>query len=514
MFIASFSRFTGAKFMNICRVYITTPIYYPNDKPHLGHAYTTVLADIVSRWFKLLGCETFFLTGTDEHGLKLQREAEKRGLTPNQFVDEMSRFFVEYWNLLNIEYSRFIRTTDRDHEETVKYVLNELYRKGYVYKGVYRGWYCAGCEKYFTEKEYIVENGKPTCPVHRRPLEFIEEEAYFLKLSQFKDYVVKILREGNVVFPKQYAEEVLGKIEAEGLQDIAISRPKSRVYWGIELPFDSDYTTYVWIDALLNYLTGIGYPKDLKKFENFWKNSIQFIGKDILWFHTAVWFSLLAMLGIPPPKSLVVHAYLTFRGQKMGKSLGNVVSIDDMVKRYENPEVVRFIIARIANYDKDSEVSWDIYDEIYTNDLVNNFGNLVRRVTVLAQKFFNGVIDRDLDKEFVEVLENLKNKALKSYNELLVSEAVKHALEISHEANAYLNKKEPWRTPNPKPIIYTALEAIRLTSLLLYPVMPNTISKLFKAINVEIRKGLEQFNIGYINRYEVKEAPILFKKIR
>ncbi|MEM2512656.1 MAG: methionine--tRNA ligase [Ignisphaera sp.] len=496
-----------------CSIYITTPIYYPNDKPHLGHAYTTILADIVARWYKLMGCETFLLTGTDEHGLKLQREAEKRGLSPKQFVDEMVGIFKEYWRLLNIDYSRFIRTTDKDHEEAVKHVLSKLYDKGYIYKGVYKGWYCAGCEKYYSEKEYEVVEGTPACPIHKKPLEFIDEEAYFLKLSQFEDYMVKMLKDGNVIYPKHYALEVLNKVYAEGLQDLAVSRPRSRVSWGIDLPFDTNYTVYVWIDALLNYLSSLGYPKDLNKLENFWGNAIQFIGKDILWFHTAVWFSLLAMLDLPPPKKLVVHAYLTVKGQKMGKSLGNVISIDDVVERYKNPEVVRFIVARIANYDKDSEVSWEIYDEIYTNDLVNNYGNLVRRVTILAQKLLEGIVEKDIDAEFAKIVAELRSKAVESYSELKIAEAVKYALEISHEANAYLNRKEPWRSSNPRQTIYTSLEAIRITSLLLYPVMPKTIEKLFTMLNIDIGKGLEQLNVGFIDKYVVKESPILFKKI-
>ncbi|MEM3980869.1 MAG: methionine--tRNA ligase, partial [Ignisphaera sp.] len=434
-------------------------------------------------------------------------------LSPKQFVDEMVIIFKEYWKLLNIDYSKFIRTTDKDHEEVVKHVLSELYNKGYIYRGVYRGWYCAGCEKYYSEKEYEVVEGNPICPIHKKPLEFIDEEGYFLRLSQFKDYIAKTLKERDGGYPKHYALEVLNKIESEGLQDLAVSRPKSRVSWGIDLPFDINYTVYVWIDALLNYLSGLGYPRDLNKLKNFWGNAIQFIGKDILWFHTAVWFSLLAMLGLPPPKKLVVHAYLTVKGQKMSKSLGNVISIDDMVKRYRNPEVVRFIIARIANYDKDSEVSWEIYDEIYTSDLVNNYGNLVRRVTILAQKLLEGIVDRDVDEEFVKIIDNLKNRAIESYNELKIPEAVKYALEISREANAYLNRREPWRSPNPRQTIYTSLEAIRITSLLLYPVMPSTMEKLLTMLSVDIGKGFDQFSVGFINKYIVKESPILFKKI-
>jgi methionyl-tRNA synthetase len=494
-------------------VYITTPIYYPNDLPHLGHAYTTVLADVISRWSTLLGYETFFLTGTDEHGLKLQREAEKRGVSPKAFVDQMSEVFKGYWRKLGIEYTRFIRTTDSDHEELVKRVIAELWSKGLVYPSVYRGWYCAACERYYSEREYAVVNERPQCPIHQRPLEYIEEETYFLRLSQYRDYVLKVLREDNVVFPRQYAEEVASKIELEGLQDLSIARPRERVSWGIELPFDTRFTVYVWIDALLNYLTGAGFAVDRERFYRLWKGSVQIIGKDILWFHTAVWFSLLAMLGLPPPKKLVVHGFLTVKGQKMGKSTGNVTSIDDMIARYGSADAVRFIVARVANFEKDSEVSWDIYDSIYSGDLVNNYGNLVRRVTSLALKHLGGVVERIVDKAHAKVVEEFVVKAIEHYNNIRISEAVKAAMGIAHETNAYLNREEPWAKEKPIKTLYTALESIRLATLLLQPAMPTTSKQILAAIGVEPEKGLKQFVFGYIEKYHVKESPIPFRKL-
>lgn len=496
-------------------VYVTTPIYYPNDKPHLGHAYTTILADIIFRWFSLLGYKVYFLTGTDEHGSKLQREADRRGVSPKEFVDQMSEVFKEYWRRLGIGYSRFIRTTDLDHEEVVKYVTSRLWSKGYIYAGKYRGWYCTACEKFYGEGEYIVENNTPTCPIHKKPLEHIEEDTYFLKLSLFKDYVLKLLREGNIVYPKHFSDEVASKIEIEGLQDLSIARPKTRVNWGIELPFDSRYVVYVWIDALLNYITALGYPNNTDRVEQYWRNSIQLIGKDILWFHTAVWFALLAMLDLPPPKKLLVHSYLTVKGHKMGKSLGNVISIDDVIKRYGNPEVVRFIIARIANYDKDVEVSWDVYDSIYTGDLLNNYGNLVRRATALAIKTLNGRISKDLDEEFASMVDRLKNLAIEQYNNLEVGNAVKHALDILHETNAYVNRREPWKSDKPNQIIYTILEAIRVASLLLYPTMPETVKGILYSMGIDgIGSSLEQFRLGYIYEYTVRDSPIPFKKLQ
>ncbi|RLE69908.1 MAG: methionine--tRNA ligase, partial [Thermoprotei archaeon] len=274
--------------------YVTTPIYYPNDLPHIGHAYTTVLADVLARWHRLKGSDVFFLTGTDEHGLKLQRAAEKRGVKPKEFVNRMVPEFKKYWRLLEISYNRFIRTTDMDHEEVVKKALEKLYSKGLIYKGIYRGWYCSSCEKFYSEGEYEEKEGKKICPIHVKELEWVEEETYFLKLSAYQDEVLKLVRDTDIIHPRGYAREIASKLEREGLRDLSIARPKDRVYWGIELPFDNRYVVYVWIDALLNYLTGIGYGGD-GKFREYWSVVHHVIGKDILWFHTAIWFAVLLM---------------------------------------------------------------------------------------------------------------------------------------------------------------------------------------------------------------------------
>ncbi len=492
--------------------YITTPIYYPNDRPHIGHAYTTVLADTLARWYRLRGFDVFFLTGTDEHGLKIQREAEKHGLNPRSFVDKMVSIFKEYWSILDIDYSRFIRTTDEDHEEVVKYALDYIYRKGYVYKGIYKGWYCTSCERYYSEKEYIVENGRPTCPSHRKPLEYMEEETYFLKLSEFQDYVLDVLNK-DIVYPRHYAQEIISKIKLEGLQDISIARPKTRVYWGIEIPFDKNFTTYVWFDALLNYVSGIEFLRNRDRFDRYWNYVHHVIGKDILWFHTAVWFAMLAMLDIPPPRKLLVHAFLTVKGQKMGKSVGNIVSIDDLMSRYGSSDAVRYILMRVLNYDKDVEVSWDLFDSIYTGDLVNTYGNLVRRLTVLAMRTLNGVVDRDLDEEFVKEIKPLIDQGIEAYNSFRISDAIKYAMDIARKTNAYLNKREPWRSSNPRPTIYTGLEALRITTLLLYPVMPRTATSIIRALGLEIEFSEEIFELGRVDTFRVREAPIPFKKL-
>ena len=496
--------------------YVTTPIYYPNDIPHIGHAYTTILADVLARWHRLVGDDVFFLTGTDEHGLKLQRTAEKKGLKPKEFVDKMAEIYKEYWAKLNISYNRFIRTTDPDHEETVKKALQKLYDKGYVYKGVYKGWYCVSCEKYYSEKEYEVIEGKPHCPIHKKPLEYVEEEGYFLKLSQFEDYMLKLLEKEDIIYPQQYAREVYSRLKKEGLQDVSISRPRSRVYWGIELPFDSSHTVYVWIDALLNYVSGIGYLRDDEKFEKYWSNVHHIIGKDILWFHTVIWFSVLKMLDIEPPKKLLVHAYITRKGLKMGKSVGNVIQIEEVLDRYYGEsDVLRYLLMRNLNYGRDVEVTWELLDSIYNGELLGNYGNLVRRIGVIALRKANGIIERsEEDEKLAEKIKEEVEEVKKYYDNYEVSSAILKISETLHFVNAYMNETKPWALENPVPVLYNLLEALRINTLLLSPVIPITAEKVSKALGFTIDKGLEQFKYGYVEKYHVVDAPILFKKLK
>ncbi len=493
--------------------YVTTPIYYPNDKPHIGHAYTTVMADVVARWHRLLGDEVFFLTGTDEHGLKLQREAEKRGLDPKKFVDEMSEIFKKYWSLLGISYDRFIRTTDRDHVEAVKKALEKIYNKGLIYKGVYRGLYCASCERFYSPGEYIEENEKKMCPIHRKELERLEEETYFLKLSAYEDYVKEQLSR-DIVYPRGYAKEVLSKIEKEGLRDLSITRPRSRVHWGIEAPWDPEHTIYVWIDALLNYVTALGYGRDDAKLSKFWPVVHHFIGKDILWFHTAIWFALLAMLDLPPPKKVIVHAFITLRGLKMGKSAGNIVSIDELVARYGGSDPVRYLLMRFSSLEKDVEFSGEQLDNAYNGELADTFGNLVRRAGVLSIKKLSGVVESaEIDSELQSRVSNAVNRVFRAMEEFRFSEALVAIFDIYREANAYLNKTEPWKLENPRKPLYNVLECIRIATTLLYPFMPGTSSIVAKALGFEI-KSFEALSMGSWNEYRVNEAPILFKKIK
>jgi len=493
--------------------YVTTPIYYPNAEPHIGHAYTTIMADVTARWRRLCGDDVFFLTGTDEHGLKLQKTAEERGIDPKSFVDQMSEVFKRYWSILGISYDRFIRTTDEDHVQAVRKALMKMYSKGLIYKGVYRGWYCTSCEAFYGPGEYIEEGGRKLCPSHRKPLELMEEETYFFKLSQFEDYVREQLSK-DIVHPRGYAREVLSKIEREGLRDLSITRPKTRVYWGIEAPWDPNHTVYVWIDALLNYVSALGYPDNTSRLEKYWSVAHHFIGKDILWFHTAVWFAVLAAIDLPPPRKVIVHAFITLQGLKISKSVGNVVTIDALLQRYGNPDVVRYLLMRFSSLDKDVEFSAEQLDAAYNTELADTFGNLVRRVGVLAKKKLDGVVTRDrVDPELETSVRRAVDRAASALNSFRFSEALIAIFDVFREANAYLNRTEPWRSDSPNESLYNALECIRIGTSLLSPFMPRVAENLARSLGFEIGP-FEALRMGAGEEYRVSEAPILFKKIR
>ncbi|MCE4625952.1 MAG: methionine--tRNA ligase [Desulfurococcales archaeon] len=499
------------------RFYVTTPIYYPNADPHIGHAYTTVYADSLARFHRLLGDETFFLTGTDEHGLKLQRAAEERGLHPKEFVDQMAEKFKRYWAMLDISYDRFIRTTDPDHERLVKHVALEMYRRGFIYREKYSGWYCVSCEKFYSPGEYIVVEGKPYCPIHRKPLEWVEEDTYYFRMSEFQDYILKVLEEEKRVYPEQYAREVASKIRKEGLRDVSIARPKSRVWWGVEAPFDPDYTIYVWFDALLNYITGAGYLEDRGRFNRLWPEAHHVIGKDILWFHTAVWFSMLKAIDVEPPKKVIVHAFLIRRGLKMGKSAGNVVRIEDLLERYNGSDGARYVLMRIFNPHKDVEYTAELLDSIYNSELADNYGNLVRRVGVLARKKLGGTVESEtVDEGLATAIEKAARKYVEEMDNYRIQEALAAVMDLLREANAYINREKPWEKGEPRRELYSLLEVIRASTTMLHPVIPKATVRLAEAFGFKIEEGSlrDQVTPGGGRTYRVSEAPILFRKVK
>lgn len=481
--------------------YVTTPIYYPNAEPHIGSYFTTLIADILARWKRLEGYEVFFLTGTDEHGLKIYREAQKKQKDPKKFVDEMSAEFKKAWEALSLSYNRFIRTTDEDHEEVVKYVIQKLWEKGDLYKDAYKGWYCVDCEAYYTESDLVIRDEKKLCPVHEKELEWMEEETYFFKLSKYEDYVRSLI-ENQLIYPAPYKNEIINRLE-RGLKDISVTRLKERVPWGVTVPFDEKHVVYVWFDALLNYISGIGFLREKDKFKSFWP-AIHIIGKDIMWFHTVIWPAILKAIELEPPEKVVIHSFWMIEGQKMSKSLGNIIYAKDLAKFGDS---IRYFLIRQSSFDKDTNFSWQDFYRRYNDELIGIFGNLVRRIGVLAIRKLNRRVKRDKQ----ELKELNINEIKRLIDDFQLNTVLVKIFDYLHEINKYLNTKEPWKKETPNREIYNAVEGTRLVTIALYPFLPNVCTKIAEAFRFRV----DYFgHFGEVEEYIIKDAPIIFKKIQ
>lgn len=390
------------------KFYITTPIYYVNAKPHIGHAYTTIAADVLARFQKEQGKNTFFLTGTDEHGLKIQKKAEEAGKEPQEFVDKISEGFIDLWKRLDIKYDNFIRTTDEKHKKAVQKVLGCLFEKGAIYKGKYEGLYCVGCEQFKNETDLV--DGK--CPDHDIVPEKIEEECYLLKMKDKQvELIEKIKTDEFKIRPERYKNEILSFLEGQELKDLSISR--KNVDWGIPLPFDKGHTTYVWVDAFLNYLTGLGWDGDVKNLPEKWPVDVQIMAKDILRVHATIWPILLLHLELPLPKELFIHGHILSEGKKMSKTLGNVIGIDEMVEKF-GVDGTRYLLLSAGTFGDDIDVTMERMIEKYNADLANGLGNLVSRVVTLYQKTdkvfdFSGEIKGVFEDDYInkKIADNL-----------------------------------------------------------------------------------------------------------
>jgi len=354
----------------MAKFYVTTPVYYPNDVPHIGHAYTTLAADVLARWNKIKGNKVWFLTGTDEHGKKIEQAAKKKGKKPKEFVDELVPKFKDAWKKLNINYSRFIRTTDKDHEKNVAEILQKVFDKGDIYKGEYEGFYCTECEAYYTEKDLV----SGCCPIHKTKIEKLKEESYFFKLSKYQKPLLELYKKNpDFISPKNRKQEVINRVK-EGLRDLSISR--AGFDWGIPLPFDKKHITYVWFDALFNYYSGAN---------GFWEPDVQLIGKDILWFHTVYWPAFLLSAGIKLPKKVFAHGWWTFDKEKISKSRGKVVNVDELIG-IAGVDSVRYFLFRATPFGEDGDFSKDVLIQRHNDELANKLGNLVSRVSGLIEK--------------------------------------------------------------------------------------------------------------------------------
>lgn len=419
--------------MSVNKFYVTTPIYYINDIPHLGHAYTTIAADILARYYrkKYGNDKVFFMTGTDEHGAKIQESAEKKGQTPKKFADEVVAKYKDTWENLNISNNYFVRTTDINHEKAVQWVVQKLYDQGDIYKGVYRALYCVGCEQYKTKSELIDEN---ICPDHNRPCEIHEEEAYMFKLSKFShDIEKRIMNDDIKVRPETRKNEILSFLKNEGLDDVAVSRKKEKVSWGITLPFDPDHTTYVWVDAFLNYLTGLGWPKETDKIDLFWPADIQLMAKDIMRVHATIWQAMLIALGLATSKELFIHGYFTVNGKKMSKSLGNSLEPNELAEKY-GADAVRYSILREFPFGQDGDISEEKIAKRYKTDLGNELGNLLQRTISMINKYEVEVAKKETKS--IEINQDVENLSFES--------ALIKIWEVVKAANQHIEATAPW----------------------------------------------------------------------
>ena len=496
--------------------YITTPIYYANDEPHIGHSYTTILADVLSRYHRSMGQEVFFLTGLDEHGQKVQQVAEEQGIDPQQHCDEMALKWKHLWEKLHIQYDDFIRTTEPRHEKVVKAVLNAVKDAGDIYMDEYGGSYCIGCERFYTEKE--LEDGK--CPQHEKELEYVTEKNYFFKMSKYQkeliDYINKNL---EFIQPQHRKNEILGFL-SQPLEDLCISRPKNRLNWGVELPFDHDYVTYVWFDALLNYVTSPGYGSDPEVFEKWWSQAVHLIGKDILMAHAVYWPTMLMSAGIPLPKTIFAHGWWLIEKSKMSKSMGNVVDPMELIDEY-GVDPVRYYLMREMVLGQASNFTMKSFTRRYNSDLANDFGNLLSRVSRLIHKNFDGKMPEwgeptSAENEMKKLAEGTIEKVNKLIQNMRINEAIEETMQFIRSVNRYMEQQVPWkRVKEDKSaagrVLITAAEAMRLGALLLQPVMPNRTLIVLETLNAEHTSlAWGQLKPGS----ELKEHPSLFPRIK
>ena len=506
------------------KFYITTPIYYVNDVPHIGHAYTTIAADVVARYKRLEGVEVFFLTGTDEHGQKVQQAANDSGVSPQEHVDKLHQRFKELWVRLNISNTEFIRTTEERHKKLVRDILQELHSRDEIYRDSYEGWYCTPCERFWTEKDLAEGN----CPECRRKVDKIKEHNYFFRMGKYQQWLIdRIKNDPHFILPASRKNEVLGFLE-KPLGDLCISRPKSRLAWGIPLPFDEDYVTYVWFDALINYISIHGSLDDIRA-SGFWPADHNMVGKDILTTHAVYWSTMLKAIGLEPPKNIFAHGWWTVNGQKMSKSLQNVVEPNQLIDQF-GVDVIRYFLLREVPFGQDGDFSHKALIGRLNSDLANNLGNLLNRTVNMMEKYFAGVVptpatngpeDKALTEKSGEVIAEVRIL----YNELAYNKILQKIWELVDTTNQYIVKTGPWNLAKTdegkeqlKTVMYNCAESLRVLGILLNPFMPQSTESMMKQLGVETpiqEQGMSSINDwgGLKPGSQMQKAKQLFPRI-
>ncbi|MDQ7056196.1 MAG: methionine--tRNA ligase [Persephonella sp.] len=493
------------------KFYITTPIYYVNDVPHLGHAYTTIAADVLARYNRQRGVKTFFLTGTDEHGLKIQKTAEEKGISPKELADRTHQKFKRLWEVLGISYDRFIRTTDPDHIKAVQHIFQKCYKNGDIYLSEYESYYCVGCEEFKTETEIKEYDYK--CPIHKKPCEKVKEESYFFRLSKYQDRLLKLYEEKPSFIQPDYRRNEVISFVKQGLKDLSVSRPKSRVKWGIPVPFDPEHTIYVWFDALTNYLTGVGYPDNSEMFKAFWPADVHVVGKDILRFHAVYWPAFLMSAGLDVPDKVFAHGWWTVEGHKMSKSLGNVVDPFEAAEKY-GVDQLRYFLLREVPFGLDGDFSEKAVIGRINSDLANDLGNLFSRTLSMINKFSKGVVKKgedltELEKEYQELYQYTLDRYDRFMKNLEFSRALETVWEFIDFLNKYIVKTEPWKLNKEgnsylNTVLYILADGLLLVVYLLSPFMPDKMRQALEYIGIgELPTALSPFS--YPEKTEVKK---------
>ena len=503
------------------KFYITTAIAYTSRKPHIGNTYEIVLTDAIARFKRQMGYDVFFLTGTDEHGQKIEDIAKEQGITPKEYVDGVAGEIKDIWNLMNSSYDKFIRTTDDEHVETVQKIFKKLYDQGDIYKGEYEGWYCVPCESFFTDTQ--ITDG--VCPDCGRPVKRTNEEAYFFKMSKYQDRLMKHIEENpDFIQPEARKKEMVNNFLKPGLQDLCVSR--SSFKWGVPVTFDEKHVIYVWIDALSNYITALGYSPDGSSdlYKKYWPADVHIIGKDILRFHTIYWPIMLMAMGEPLPKKVFGHPWLLFGADKMSKSKGNVIYADDLVRHF-GVDAVRYYVLREMPFAQDGTITYETIIARFNADLANTLGNLVNRTVAMAEKYFGGKVSNKgvtdtMDAELIDCALKTRDAVASKMEEYKVADALEEIISLARRSNKYIDETEPWalakdesKSDRLQTVLYNLLEAIRFIGVLIAPFMPETAEKIIA------QAGAKASDIDSLSEFSqsgditVGKAEMLFARI-